>query len=89
LEYIILNNQKFKSSLIALMLGLCLAGRIPAEELPAPLTPASLPTPRINGPGVFGVRPGSAFLYTMPATGDRPLTFLASPEFAQVSGRQR
>jgi alpha-galactosidase len=35
------------------------------------------PSPRINGPGVFGVRPGSAFLYTIPATGDRPIAFSA------------
>ena len=38
-------------------------------------TPPALPTPRINGPDVFGVRPGSPFLYTIPATGDRPMTF--------------
>jgi alpha-galactosidase len=37
------------------------------------------PTPRINGPGVFGVRPGSALLYAIPATGDRPMTFGADP----------
>ena len=56
---------------------LCLVGRISAEELPASITPASPPTPRINGSGVFGVRTGSAFLYTIPATGDRPMTFSA------------
>jgi alpha-galactosidase len=38
-------------------------------------TPPAPPTPRINGPDVFGVRPGSPFLYTIPATGDRPMTF--------------
>ena len=70
-----MNNQKFQSSLIALTLVLCLAGGLQAEELPAPITPPSPPTPRINGPGVFGVRPGSAFLYTIPATGDRPIVF--------------
>jgi alpha-galactosidase len=31
--------------------------------------------PQINGPNVFGARPGSEFLYTIPATGDRPLRF--------------
>jgi alpha-galactosidase len=31
--------------------------------------------PRINGPGVYGQRPGRPFLYTIPATGDRPMTF--------------
>jgi alpha-galactosidase len=42
------------------------------------LTPAPLPQPRLNNPKVFGVRPGSPFLYTIPATGERPLTFAAS-----------
>jgi alpha-galactosidase len=41
------------------------------------LTPKPGPAPRINGPKIFGVRPGSAFLYTIPATGNRPLTFAA------------
>src|SRR5450755_1766189 len=48
-----------------------------ADELPASLTPPESPSPRINGPSVFGVRPGSAFLYTIPATGDRPMRFSA------------
>ena len=39
------------------------------------LTPPAPATPRINGPNIFGVRPGSLFLYTIPATGDRPMTF--------------
>ncbi len=39
------------------------------------LTPPAPPAPRINGPKVFGVRPGSPFLYTIPATGGRPMTF--------------
>lgn len=38
-------------------------------------TPAAPPTPRINGPTVFGVRPGAPFLYTIPVTGDRPLAY--------------
>ena len=41
------------------------------------LTPPAPSTPRINGASVFGVRPGSPFLYTIPATGDRPMTFSA------------
>ena len=39
------------------------------------LTPPAPRTPRINGPKLFGVRPGSPFLYTIPATGDRPMRF--------------
>ncbi len=52
------------------------------EEKPAPvapyiLTPAAPATPRINGANVFGVRPGSPFLFTIPATGERPMKFSA------------
>ncbi len=39
------------------------------------LTPPTSPKPRINGAEVFGVRPGSPFLFTIAATGDRPMTF--------------
>ncbi len=42
------------------------------------LTPAPAASPRINGPRVFGVRPGSPFLYTVRATGDRPMRFSAT-----------
>ena len=41
------------------------------------LTPKPAPAPRINGPKIFGVRPGSPFLYAVPATGERPMTFSA------------
>jgi hypothetical protein len=35
-------------------------------------TPKAPATPRINGPDIFGVRPGNPFLYHIPATGERP-----------------
>ena len=38
-------------------------------------TPKPPQTPRINGPSVFGVRPGNPFLYRIAATGDRPMEF--------------
>ncbi len=41
------------------------------------LTPKPPATPRINGARVFGARPGNPFLFTIPATGDRPMTFAA------------
>ena len=41
------------------------------------LTPKAPPQPRINGAKIFGVRPGSPFLFTIAATGDRPMTFSA------------
>ncbi|NSW56566.1 MAG: NPCBM/NEW2 domain-containing protein [Armatimonadetes bacterium] len=44
---------------------------------PVILTPKPGPEPRINGPKVFGARPGNPFLFKVPATGDRPLTYAA------------
>jgi alpha-galactosidase len=44
-------------------------------EIPYILTPSVAKTPKINGPKVFGVRPDHPFLYAIPATGDRPMTF--------------
>src|SRR5277367_4362673 len=41
------------------------------------LTPPSPPTPQIHGAKVFGAHPGSPFLFTVAATGDRPMTFSA------------
>lgn len=41
------------------------------------LTPPAPETPRINGAKVFGARPGSKFLYRIPCTGVRPMTFSA------------
>jgi alpha-galactosidase len=41
------------------------------------LTPPAVPEPRIGGPKVYGARPGSPFLYRIPATGMRPMTFAA------------
>jgi alpha-galactosidase len=49
----------------------------PPPEWPAPLTPPAPLIPRVNGPLVFGVRPGSPFFYAIPATGKRPMTFAA------------
>ncbi len=51
---------------------------VPALVVPYILTPAAPLTPRINGANVFGVRPGSPFLFTIPATGDRPMEFSAT-----------
>lgn len=39
------------------------------------LTPKPGPDPRINGTKIFGVRPGSPFLFKIPATGTRPLKY--------------
>jgi len=50
----------------------------PEPVAPYILTPPAPATPRINGADVFGVRPGSPFLFTIPATGERPMKFSAS-----------
>jgi alpha-galactosidase len=42
-------------------------------------TPKPPETPRINGPSIFGVRPGNPFLYRIPATGARPMEFSVEP----------
>jgi alpha-galactosidase len=49
----------------------------PVREAAVVLTPKQSPKPRINGARVFGVRPGSPFLFTVPATGERPMTISA------------
>ena len=38
---------------------------------------ASGETPRINGPTIYGVRPGSPIIYRLPVTGTRPLALEA------------
>jgi alpha-galactosidase len=42
------------------------------------LTPQPGPEPRINGPRVYGCRPGNPLLYRIPVTGERPLQFAAA-----------
>jgi alpha-galactosidase len=39
------------------------------------LTPKPGPQPKINGTRLFGVRPGSPFLFTIPVTGERPVRY--------------
>ncbi len=51
------------------------------------LTPKPGPAPRINSAKVFGVRPGSPVLYTIAASGQRPMGFHAEnlPEGLSIS----
>jgi alpha-galactosidase len=53
------------------------------------LTPKPGPAPRINGPKVFGVRPGHPIVFTIPATGDRPMSFSATklPEGVKLDSK--
>lgn len=68
------------------------------KAVPAPveeaviLTPKPPAEPRINGPKVHGVRPGSPVLFTIPATGERPMEFTAEGlpaglQFDSATGR--
>jgi alpha-galactosidase len=64
----------------------------PMTRAPEPavvLTPPPSGSPRINGARVFGVRPGSPFLFTIAATGESPLTFSAEnlPEGLQLDAQ--
>jgi alpha-galactosidase len=47
----------------------------PPQDKAVLLTPKPGPGPRINGPKVYGCRPGNPFLYRIPATGERPMLF--------------
>jgi alpha-galactosidase len=67
-----------------------------AAGQPIILTPPTSPKPRINGASVFGVRPGHPFLFTIAATGDRPMTFSADdlpdglqldPQTGRITGK--
>ena len=49
----------------------------PPPEEAVILTPPAPRAPRINGPLVYGVHPGSPFLYRIPCTGERPMQFSA------------
>jgi alpha-galactosidase len=58
----------------------------PVPSEPYILTPQPSAKPKINSASVFGVRPGSPFQFRIPATGDRPLTFMVTglPEGLKV-----
>ncbi len=49
----------------------------PPREPAVVLTPKASPKPRINGAKVVGVHPKSPFLFAVPASGQRPMTFSA------------
>ena len=49
------------------------------------LTPPLPEKPRINGPKVYGVRPGHPILYRLPVSGLRPMTYAAADVPAGVS----
>src|SRR3954467_14838192 len=79
--------QQMKLIATGMGIALSLASTFSAEAQPTPkpapdntsriLTPPAPATPRINGARIYGQRPGRPFLFTIPATGERPMTFTA------------
>ncbi|MDB5086330.1 MAG: putative Ig protein [Mucilaginibacter sp.] len=47
------------------------------DGTPYVLTPYPSSKPQINGPDVYGARPGNPFLYLIPASGKKPLIYAA------------
>ena len=68
-----------KNVLVLLLLIFTLATTdatiVAAQDTPVSLKPVAPATPRINGPKVFGVRPGCPVIYNIPVTGMRPILF--------------
>ncbi|MGZ5497074.1 MAG: Ig domain-containing protein, partial [Candidatus Aminicenantales bacterium] len=89
-------NRKTRASILAVAIAsLALVSVARAAEPKIVLTPKPGPEPHINGARVFGVRPGSPFLFTIPATGERPMTFavedlpeglMLDPATGQITG---
>ena len=83
---------------IVMTKGRPLSAAMPPAERPKILTPKPSAKPRINGAKVFGVRPGSPFLFTIAASGQRPMTFAArglpsslrlDPDTGRITGTLR
>ena len=60
------------------------------DEEPYFLTPEPGPEPQINGPRLYGCRPGRPFIYRIPCTGDRPMEFSADnlPESMKLDAKK-
>ncbi|MBM3861263.1 MAG: alpha-galactosidase [Verrucomicrobia bacterium] len=87
-----LNKMKWLTALRVLFASVILIGcSVHGEPMKEPLvlTPKPGPQPRINGAKVFGVRPGHPILYTIAATGQRPMKFSATglPAGARLDGQ--
>jgi alpha-galactosidase len=82
----------FRCWLIAIIfLNACFSNILMAQNAGAAaiLTPKPGPAPKINGPKVFGVRPSHPILFTIPVSGDKPMTFSATniPEGVKVDAK--
>lgn len=70
-------HRYVRTTAIALALMPLCSIRLHASERGI-LTPPVSAKPTINGPGVYGARPGHPFLYVIPASGNRPMAFSAN-----------
>ncbi|MGV3560990.1 NPCBM/NEW2 domain-containing protein [Larkinella arboricola] len=61
-----------------LMIGQHQPQQIPNTDEKYILTPLPAPKPKINSASIFGATPGNPFLYTIAATGNRPMQFSAT-----------
>ena len=66
----------FRLIIAILLIGPAFSGLRAQDDSAWPiLTPKPGPEAKINGPKVYGARPGHYFLYRIPCTGERPLRF--------------
>jgi alpha-galactosidase len=61
--------------LLPLQTGICAQSTNGNSELAVILTPRPGAAPRINGPKIYGARPGNPFLYRIPVQGMRPMAY--------------
>ena len=80
-----MQRRKLSLAILLALLGTAAPGGaepppvvVAGKEAVVLLTPPAPPEPRINGPKVYGCRHGVPFLYRIPATGERPITFAAT-----------
>ena len=66
----------FRVCFVGLMLAALSTPQLWADDDARPiLTPKPPASAKINGPTVYGARPGHPFLYRIPCTGERPIHF--------------
>src|SRR6476646_2791616 len=74
------NSKNFFLSGSLILVGLILSQPVKAQVDTLNkyiLTPKAGPEPHINGAKVLGLRPGHPLLFTIPVSGERPITFSA------------